>query len=304
MGQVAHTVLGALSNLALEEANSDRIVTDDNLDLIFSTIEMHRNVDTVMSSALGLIANLSIREETAAELAQQGAVRWVVNGLRLHDQASADTRVMLVENGMAALSNLTFVDTFPHYILLARGVELLCDILRTEDEDFPLSEEDDLPLIRNILESIGVALEHAQDREKNIYSLHQAVSMLPERDQMMGEVVSVLLNNPDEELLLNVPDYANQRPLDYAILNEDPDMVQNLICYGSKVTAQTRELALENKLTDVVEAALGDYNAMLYATKHTITGSTGLHPDLSGVVVDYLSKYELSHFVLEPLRGN
>lgn len=76
---------------------------------------------------------------------------------------------MLIENGMAALSNITFVDTFPKYFLKAQGLEVLCDILRVPaDEDLPLSEEEDIPLLNNILESIGVPLDAAREADCNL----------------------------------------------------------------------------------------------------------------------------------------
>merc|ERR1719265_498918 len=99
--QVAHTVLGALSNLALEERNSDKIIHEAALDLVFKALDKHEGSTQVMTSALGLIANLSINEQVAEELSKRGAVRWVLSGLKLYATArSEDTRQMLVENGM------------------------------------------------------------------------------------------------------------------------------------------------------------------------------------------------------------
>lgn len=62
--QVAHTCLGALSNLALEERNADKMIGDGKefFNLVFDTLKKHNGNRSVMTSILGLLANLAIRE--------------------------------------------------------------------------------------------------------------------------------------------------------------------------------------------------------------------------------------------------
>lgn len=302
--QVAHTVLGALSNLALHETNAPKVVTPESLDLIFDTLKLHKGSCQVMTSSLGLIANLSIAESVAATLAEHGAVRWVVSGLAAISEGApnTETRQMLLENGMAALSNLTFVEDFPRHFLLAQGVEMLCYILRNREE-FPLVNEDDLPLLNNILQAVGLTQQHAEDERLDLYSLHQAAGLL---DVPAAEVLRAMLEDPaqEAEALLDLVDGLGMRPLDYAVALERTELAAMLITSGATVTDGMRETAVGTEMEDVIEAAEGDLQAMLYATTQTVDAATGLHPDLCGVVVDFLSKYELSKHVLEPLKGN
>merc|ERR1711959_458440 len=126
--------------------------------------------------------------------------------------------MMLIENGMAALSNITFVESFPRFFLKALGLEVLVDIMRSDD-DIPISEEEDLPLLRNILESVGVTPEQVEDSECKIYSLPQAVKMNFEDSYL--KLIPDMLALEGQENLLNEIDGADMTPLRYAIFNKD-----------------------------------------------------------------------------------
>merc|ERR1711964_128452 len=120
-----------------------------------------------------------------------------------------ENRMMLIENGMAALSNLSFVDTFPRFLLIGEGLETLCKIIRSE-EDIPLSEEEDGPLLRNILQSVGVTIGQAEEKDCPIYSLHQVTKMNFENTE---KLVAQMLTRTSQELLLNTRDGADMTPL-------------------------------------------------------------------------------------------
>merc|ERR1711964_625154 len=104
-----------MSNLSLVEAHADKLCKGSVLDLIFDTATKHEHNVDVVTSILGLVANLAIREDVALRLAERGAVTTVIRGLVVHSSAdntrglvahsNADnaTASILAENAMAAL---------------------------------------------------------------------------------------------------------------------------------------------------------------------------------------------------------
>merc|ERR1719478_1070620 len=102
---------------------------------------------------------------------------------------------------------------------------------------------------------------------------------MPVRPMRLEEVVKALLEDPDEEeRVLNQPDGRGKRPVDYAIANEESEMVAMLITAGGAVTPATHAEAVRLDMDDIVEAAQGDFQAMMYATTQTVSRSAGLHP--------------------------
>jgi len=269
---------------------------DATLKLIFETLEIHKGNKSVTTSALGLLANLAIRETVAANLAKYGAIRWVIRGLNIYlDEVGPrptgendENRMMLIENGMAALSNLSFVDAFSRHLLLSHGLETLCRIIRSED-DIPLSEEEDGPLLRNILTSVGVNIAQAESKSYELYSFHQVVKMdFDDSDKLIMQ----MLMEPEGELLLNQRDGMEMTPLHYAVFNKNRSLAEILITSGAKIPEDLRK-DCPREMQTFIENCAKTYQSMLYATKHSITSSSELNDDLSGIVIGFLSKFEM-----------
>lgn len=106
------------------------------------------------------------------------------------------------------------------------------------------------------------------------------------------KLVPAMLSQEGQENLINVTDGAGMTPLRYAIYNKNKLMSELLITSGARVQDQDLEGADEG-LVRFVRLCEKTYQSMLFATKAGISTSTELNTDLAGVVVDFLSKFEL-----------
>lgn len=81
-------------------------------------------------------------------------------------------------------------------------------------------------------------------------------------------------------------------PLRYAIFNKNKKLTELLITSGADLHDQDLEGA-DPGLVRFARLCEKTYQSMLFATKAGISTSCELNNDLSGVVVDFLSKFEL-----------
>lgn len=95
-----------------------------------------------------------------------------------------------------------------------------------------------------------------------------------------------------QEKMLNVVDGAGMTPLRYAIFNKNKLLTELLITSGAQVTPENLQGA-DDDLIRFAGLCEKTYRSMLFATKAGISTSTELNNDLAGVVVDFLSKFEL-----------
>merc|ERR1711964_491147 len=112
-------------------------------------------------------------------------------------------------------------------------------------------------------------------------------------NQKLQEVILELLRDPEQELLLNVQDLCDHTPLHYAILNQDRYLTNLFIKSGAKVTQSHKDLAATKNMSGHVRNAAATHQAMVFTVTSAVSSKTGMIGDVSGVVVDYLSKFEL-----------
>ena len=295
--RVVHTVIGALSNLSLESANADKIISGKNLDIIFNTIYKHIDSNIVLTSSYGLIANLAIREEVAQQILKYDVIQLILDGLKLLEQSVSDHIVdeqciMFYENSMAALSNMTFVEDFKDHFLIGLGVESLSSLFQNSNN--LLTDESDISLLRNILNNIGISLEDAQDINYKLYSLHQLVKMVDtiyDSEHKKSEMINIMIHK--QEHIINEKDGNNFTPLDYAIANDDKNSIKLLIKSGAKIDKKSI-VKCKKDIHDLINETIKHYNSLITQINECINNSSNLIPDLSKIVINYLSKYELN----------
>ena len=156
------------------------IVSNLSIDLIFKAIEIHNNDVFVLTSSMGLIANLGIREEVADKILKYNVFNYIINSFKIlnnnffKNKLDEDEIMTLYDHSIAALSNMSFVKNFLNILLLNEGLENLLLLLKNLKKYLTIYD-DNYEIIINILNNLDIHSEYIEKTNSKIYSLHYLI---------------------------------------------------------------------------------------------------------------------------------
>ena len=256
--KVTNTTIGALSNLSLCDELKDIIAINKNIDIILDVLNEYcdKNIQSVLTSGAGLLANLAVSDAHANTLVNRNALPILLkvlswnNGILKSDNIPADQQQQmetLFRNTCAALNNMVTGDEFIDSFLVSKGVETIYSFLNNNNSD----------LYNGLLENCLVHMEC--DISKPTTSIH-----LCSLHNKLDILKKLILNN-NNSIDLEIKDDKNMTCLDYAISMNHLDIIQFLTklgCDSSKI-----KLNNDNERDSAIMEAINKGNIILKTIK-------------------------------------
>lgn len=270
--KLVNTVLGALSNLSLNDDLKSYVGLEENLGLIIEAFELHFRDYNVACTGCGLIANLAIDDEIASQLVDLNGINIVTSVADLHwEILETENHINFRKNLVASLSNMSTSPEYMKRCVQTDAIDLFFQCLRDFHYNIDL-----VTLIHSALDALQLS------NMRYTTSLHVAC-----REGWLEETREIL-NRRSDRLMFEIDD-DDLHPIDYANQKGHYKIVNFLVALGSPHPQVTK-----SRKTQI--AVLGgmkklNLNFRIYA--NIISSSCMLTHDPALLISSYCSPYEL-----------
>lgn len=118
--KAVHTSFGALSNLALvKPAETGNIFTEKNMEIMAVIVKKYRNVNMIAGHFGAMVANIAVNAQVANKFVNNNFIEILFQCLQETTERSS------VKHLVAAVHNMSDIQSFCDYLCEAQGVELL-----------------------------------------------------------------------------------------------------------------------------------------------------------------------------------
>jgi len=239
---VVNTVMGVLSNLALNIVFKEKIGKPENMEVLLTIIKKNSDQNKIFTTAIGLMANLAANNQMAELLIEMGFMKL----MKVLFESGCDTTTFLY-NSVAVLSNCSNSSDFIAEFVRNKLLESFA-VTYAEGPNLTLAMAG---LVLNTLDPFGIE----DPRMTTSYHLASKFGLT----EIFYEFLKK--HHKDDELDFNIKDRSGRTLMYYAIENSQLEMVSFLVRCGAHVTtddietnnnpvaaAEIHEIIVQNKV--------------------------------------------------------
>ena len=270
---VTNTTLGALSNLSLSDEIKDYIASDKHVRVLLSTLSHYLGINNgpVLTSGVGLIANIAVSDSHVSTLLHNGALVVLLRILQKYNGGD-DT---LYRNTCAALNNIGTDDNYKSLMLKSGGVEIIFDFLKqTSNEEY-----------ESLLNNCLIAMDSELDVKVPTTSFHLCGKY--------GEL-DIIKDIVKRNVHLNIDDKDGhgETCLDYAVLKKHFPVIEFLSKIGAKPNMNGPSFLLsptsKNKVDFKIENGQQILDKVIKENQKSIADTVKEFPtDICNAIVEY-----------------